>query len=143
MVGCAEQIPFGVQRKSRSSELVKGLVVLGITKCYCSIVTAPAHTTNVFHSNLLFTGETKVRACLLCTALQPATGRMAFLFRWDSVLRVALSWQICPEYQSPQAHPGSLICLEFNQTPYRLGRFNLPLEASTLKIFKSYQNTNY
>ena len=71
---------LGVQRV-----LSKGLESLEwSTKCYCCIAIALAHIANLFHSNLLFTGETRVWAFLSCTALQPALGRIVSLFPWGS-----------------------------------------------------------
>lgn len=65
--------------------LSKGLESLEwSTKCYCYIVTALAHTANLFHSNLLFTGETRVWAFLPCLALQPAQGKIVSLLPWGS-----------------------------------------------------------
>lgn len=74
-----------LESNEKARVLTKGLEFLEwSTKCYCYIITALAHIANLFHSNLLFTGETKVWAFLPCTALQPATGRIVSLFPWDS-----------------------------------------------------------
>ena len=78
---------------------------------------------------------------LPCTALQPATGRIVSLFRW-APLTFALSWQTCSKVSESAGMPHKMICLEFNQAPHKMGLFTLPLEALTLKIFKSDQNTN-
>ena len=50
-----------LESKENARTLSKGLVFLECsTKCHCYIVTALAHIANLFHSNLLCTGETKV-----------------------------------------------------------------------------------
>lgn len=52
-----------------------------------------------------------------CLALQPATWRIVFLFHWGSSHTCTFLAKSAARYQSSQAHPGTLICLECNQMP--------------------------
>lgn len=102
--------------------LSKGLGFLeGSTKCHCDIVTALSHITNLFHSNLLFTGETKIWAFLPLRSPATCCQENSFLVLLGLLSRLHFLGKSAKRYQSRQEHPGTLICLEFNQMSPRHG----------------------
>ena len=132
----------GVKSREKARVLSKGLTFLEwSTECYCYVVTTQAHIAALFHSNLPFTGETEARQLSLAQPCNLPLGESLPCFA-GLLSHLCFLGRPAQRYQNLQARPTKGYVWNLIKRPTKMGLFTLPLEALTLKIFKSDQNTN-